>query len=276
MALKSFPGGPQAASPAPPLLWGVRPGVLPGSPFPPGVRVAMAGLEAGPPALLPAERALLGPDVPAARLTEFALGRHCARMALAALHPPAGETPVGRADGRAPRWPEGFVGAITHRRGHAAAAAAPAGRFLGLGIDLEGARPLPPRLRRRVLRPEELAALPPGSAGEAAAMLLFSAKESLFKALHPLTGVYLGFQDATVQVRPGGGAQTGEATHPAGGPGERRHGSGELPETEEGGGTLTWTLHKDCGPRWPVGSSGVGGFRRAGALVLTGVWLENG
>src|SRR5690242_7832438 len=56
------------------------------------------------------------------RIAEFCAGRHCAREALRAL----GRTPGAiLAEGRAPIWPDGVVGAITHCTGYCGAVVAP-------------------------------------------------------------------------------------------------------------------------------------------------------
>jgi enterobactin synthetase component D / holo-[acyl-carrier protein] synthase len=235
------------------------------SPFPPDVAFRQAGPgDAAGMALLPGERALLSARVTARRLAEFTLGRGCARAALAALAPErAAElaaTPILREDARRPRWPAGFVGSITHHRGLAAAAAARAADYEGLGLDLESVRKPSPELVRRILRPEERAAwqeLPPQE-WDAAFMRWFSAKESLFKALYPLTGVYLGFQEAAVEE------QEAEL-------------ESEAQEDVPGGvarAILRWRLHKACGPDFPVGRAGPGCVLSQGGAVLSGVWLR--
>ena len=47
------------------------------------------------------------------------------------------EGPIAKADNGAPLWPAGLVGSITHTQGYAAALAARAGDFAGLGVDAE-------------------------------------------------------------------------------------------------------------------------------------------
>lgn len=226
------------------------------SPFPAGVVFRQADVEAVPRmALLPGERALLSDRATPRRVQEFTLGRGCAREALAMLMPArAAElaaTPILREDTRRPRWPAGFVGSITHHRGCAAAAVGRAEDFLGLGVDLEAVRAPSPALVQRVLRREESAAwaeLPPGLRDDAFTRV-FSAKESLFKALNPHGRVYLGFQDASVEL---------------------------LEETPEAPGRapLRWQLHAACGPDFPVGRVGVGAVLTRGGFVLSGVWVR--
>ncbi len=259
-AAPAAPGAEHAPA-APPPRWE--------SPFPPDVAFHQAGPEAaGRLALLPAERALLSARAAPRRVLEFTLGRGCARAALAALAAPdprrAAElaaTPLLREDARRPRWPAGFVGAITHHRGWAAAAVARAEAYLGIGVDLEAVRAPSPALLRRILRPEERErweALP-AAERPLAFMRLFSAKESLFKALYPHGGVYLGFQDATVTAAPEPGAAPRAA-----------------PQASGSARALRWRLERDAGPGLPAGSTGEGLALAGAGYVLSGVWLRRG
>ncbi|MEE8436440.1 MAG: 4'-phosphopantetheinyl transferase superfamily protein [bacterium] len=198
--------------------------------------------------LLPEERAILPETVHPRRLLEFTLGRGCARVALASLDPSLGCVPILRSGNRTPRWPEGYVGAITHHKGRAAAAVAREGDYAGLGLDLEARRAMSDGMRRRLLRPEERARLEglPEAEADLRAMIVFSTKESIYKCLQPVTGIYLGFQDAEVF---------------------------EVAEDSPGSGTLRWRLRKDCGPRFPAGYEGVGAYALQPGFVLTGVWV---
>jgi 4'-phosphopantetheinyl transferase EntD len=96
------------------------------------------------------------------------------------------------------------------------------GAIEGLGLDLEPALPLPADLRDRIGLPEELQASGAGMLVERdlLATVVFSAKESIFKALNPLTGLELDFLDVVVSVRPGDDSfdvrfATAEASAPA-------------------------------------------------------------
>jgi 4'-phosphopantetheinyl transferase EntD len=148
--------------------------------------------------LFPEEEALIERAVPKRR-REFGTARHCARQALAALgFAPAPILPGVRG---APRWPAGVVGSITHCAGYRAAAVAPAVRMAALGIDAEEHAPLPDGVLRVVSidaerpRLDRLAADEPGVCWD---RLLFSAKESVYKAWFPLTGRWLDFAEADV------------------------------------------------------------------------------
>ncbi|WPC03795.1 4'-phosphopantetheinyl transferase superfamily protein [Pseudomonas benzenivorans] len=134
----------------------------------------------------------------AKRQTEFLAGRLCAREALLRLTGQAQVPPIG-AD-RAPQWPAGVVGSITHGNGWAAALVARRSAWRGLGLDVE--QPLAiaraERLAAEILTPDELRRLQPLSAAQRAwrVSLTFSLKESLFKALYPQVLRRFYFQDA--------------------------------------------------------------------------------
>ncbi|WP_018680524.1 4'-phosphopantetheinyl transferase family protein [Actinokineospora enzanensis] len=133
-----------------------------------------------------------------ARRREFATTRACAREALAGLGVRPGPIPVG-AD-RSPGWPAGVVGSLTHCACYRAAAVANSRAVRSVGIDAEPAHPLPRRVLERVTTQAERAALPADI--HPLDRVLFSAKETLFKAWYPITRRYLGFLDATVEIRP--------------------------------------------------------------------------
>jgi enterobactin synthetase component D len=154
------------------------------------------------PALLGAEdfnRCAIAP-VPgvAKRQSEYLAGRLCAREALRRLTGVA-EVPTVGSD-RAPQWPSGLVGSITHGKGWAAAVVAQRRDWRGLGLDVE--QPLPAsraeRLAAEILTPAELLRLQTLPAEQRAwrVSLTFSLKESLFKALYPLVLRRFYFQDA--------------------------------------------------------------------------------
>lgn len=150
--------------------------------------------------LLPAEEAavsLAGPK----RRGEFAAVRACARRALAEAGLPAG--PIVPGPSGAPAWPAGVTGSMTHCAGYRGCAVGPAEQFLAIGVDAEPHRPLPDGVLAMVAGSRERTAL----AGYATAVaevcwdtILFSAKESVFKAWFPATGRWLGFRDAELGI----------------------------------------------------------------------------
>lgn len=138
------------------------------------------------------------------RRVEFTAGRHCARKALTRLG--FGDAPLLPGCHRAPRWPRGVVGSISHTgnppSGWCAAAVARRPPFASVGVDAEMSRPLPTALWRHVLRPREQDAIEraPADVRAVAATLFFSAKESVFKCQYPLSGTFLDFHDVRVEI----------------------------------------------------------------------------
>lgn len=154
--------------------------------------------------MLPAEAAAIANAV-AKRRREFGTVRYCARRALASLGVPA--APLLPGPNREPLWPPGVVGSLTHCAGYRAAAVARRGDLAAIGIDAEPHGPLPDGVLEVVTRAEErprLARLASADPGVRWDRLLFCAKESVYKAWFPLTGRWLGFEDAAVTLLSGG------------------------------------------------------------------------
>jgi 4'-phosphopantetheinyl transferase EntD len=149
-------------------------------------------------ALFPEEAAIVA-RASDKRRREFSTGRECARIALGKL----GVTPLPILIGErgAPQWPSGVVGSITHCSGYRAAAVARASDMTAIGLDAEPDAPLPAGVLDVISLPAERARLTAFHAAEPAwDRLLFSAKESVYKAWFPLTGRWLGFEDADITI----------------------------------------------------------------------------
>jgi 4'-phosphopantetheinyl transferase EntD len=116
------------------------------------------------------------------RKHEFALGRACARSALAQMG--IQDTAILRSADGAPLWPGGVVGSITHTEGYACAVVGTSSRFAAMGVDAERIGGVGDDLLRRLFDDEEYARLMAMGADErrVAATLGFSAKEACFKA----------------------------------------------------------------------------------------------
>ncbi len=92
---------------------------------------------------------------------------------------------------------------MTHCDGYRAAALARAGDLASLGIDAEPHAPLPDGILPTVsllTEQERLARLTAEQPGVHWDRLLFSAKESVYKAWFPLTGKWLDFSEADIEV----------------------------------------------------------------------------
>ncbi|QFQ99383.1 4'-phosphopantetheinyl transferase superfamily protein [Streptomyces phaeolivaceus] len=140
-----------------------------------------------------------------ARRDEFATGRHQARRAALCLGiPPAPLLPGAKG---APVWPDGVIGSITHCRGYRAAAVGLSQRTRALGIDAEPDLPMTDGMLEAIALPEEReqnGALRRLHAGVSWDRLLFCAKEVVYKVWSPLTGTWLGFDEAVITIAPGG------------------------------------------------------------------------
>jgi hypothetical protein len=112
------------------------------------------------------------------------------------------DAPLVAGPDRAPMWPAGAVGSISHAGGWCVAAVARAEDVRALGIDIELDTPLDEDAAELVLTPREqawLTAAPPLERGSLAKRA-FCAKEALYKCQYPLTGARLDFGDVELTV----------------------------------------------------------------------------
>ncbi len=136
------------------------------------------------------------------RKIQFLAGRFCAREAIGRLGTLSNAAALPRDADGCPVWPQGLVGSISHTDAFATAAVAPAGIARGLGVDVE------PTMSgeaadevARVVAPEEERRRVAEAAGLnrlESLTLIFSAKESLFKALYPPTRRHFDHLDCAV------------------------------------------------------------------------------
>ncbi|MGW0945485.1 4'-phosphopantetheinyl transferase family protein [Streptomyces sp. NPDC002623] len=150
--------------------------------------------------LYPEEAALVARAVDKRR-REFTVVRACARRAMEKLGVPP--QPVLPGERGAPQWPEGLAGSMTHCEGYCGAALVRAEDLASLGIDAEPHAPLPEGVLSAVALPAEAERLGRLAAERPAVhwdRLLFSAKESVYKAWFPLTRKWLDFSEADIDV----------------------------------------------------------------------------
>ncbi len=153
----------------------------------------------------PEEEAVITRSTPERR-REFRTVRALARTALADMGlAPAPILPRTRG---APGWPSGVVGAMTHCTGYRAAAVAHGWRVAAIGLDAEPNLPLPNQgVLELVTSPDERAhvgALRARAPQVCWDRLVFSAKESTYKTWFPLTAQWLDFDEAEIEIHPGG------------------------------------------------------------------------
>ena len=187
------------------------------------------------------------PSAALKRQAEFLAARLCAREALRIQmgHP---SIPTQQANNRAPLWPQYSCGSMSHSHSLCAAIVGDNAHWQGLGLDLE--KPVSSqraqRVAKTILTLDEYSIYSRLDEVTAAMYLtlVFSFKESLFKALNPLTGTYFGFSDAQVL---------------------------DLVVAEQGHARLR--LRKDLSTQWRAGDELLGqfSFMHGSALTLVGV-----
>lgn len=154
--------------------------------------------------LFPEEEALLGNAVPKRRF-EFGTARACAREAMRSLGVEPG--PILPGPKREPIWPQDIVGSLTHCAGYRAAALARTSDFQTIGIDAEPHAPAPDGVLEAIAIPAELRRMPGLRVDDPKICwdrLLFSAKETTYKAWYPVTKRWLGFEDADITLNADG------------------------------------------------------------------------
>lgn len=138
------------------------------------------------------------------RRREFLAGRACVRAAMEALGLPPMAVPVAR--DRAPVWPEGLVGSISHCETLCVAAVARADDgYRSIGLDIESAEALPGDILDTVCTAAEMCWLErqPAERRGLLARLIFSAKECAYKCQYPLTRQLIDFHAFEIGVHAG-------------------------------------------------------------------------
>lgn len=135
------------------------------------------------------------------RKAEFLAGRWLARQALASLG--IENFFVLRNEDRTPNWPPGIVGSISHNLDTVVCAAHCEQGIGGVGIDIESwlSPILANDIHPVIISPQEKVLLknkPTSITFNDILTLIFSAKESLFKALYPRVKCWFDFLDVQV------------------------------------------------------------------------------
>ncbi len=136
----------------------------------------------------------------ASRRLEYTAGRIAAHGAMGAIG--VFRKPVISGPDRAPIWPKNVVGSISHSNKHCLAVAAHNRDILSVGVDLEPDEDLDSCLVAEICVPEEISWLKrqPASDQGRLARLIFSAKESTYKCLYPLTQSLIGFERLNINL----------------------------------------------------------------------------
>lgn len=134
------------------------------------------------------------------RLSDFYTGRYCAIKALEQLGINDVLIPIG--EDRAPVWPKGIVGSISHCDSLTGAIVAKNSDHISLGLDIEEIGRVTPDLWDLVFTKNEKRYL--SSLSEKEILIqstsIFSIKEAFYKFQYPLTNTYLEFLDVEVEL----------------------------------------------------------------------------
>ena len=134
------------------------------------------------------------------RQAAYLAGRLCAGDALA--HAGSAERHVARDRTGMPLWPAGYCGSITHTGTLAGAVVASGKSCRGVGLDFEdiGNPDVAAEIAELVLTDRDRRTIADNPALDAATatLLVFSLKESLYKAISPFLEADTGFEDAEI------------------------------------------------------------------------------
>jgi enterobactin synthetase component D len=114
-------------------------------------------------------------------------------------------TPIAISPSRAPQWPSGIAGSISHTHGYCASIVA-VGDDYTVGIDIEtiiSPHSMPAVLKRVITDAEKTWINQNHPTADAVFYTtLFSAKETIYKALFPITQTFFGFDAAEIHATP--------------------------------------------------------------------------
>ena len=113
------------------------------------------------------------------------------------------QTEVKKSATGAPIWPKGYSGSITHSENFAAALVSKTSLYESLGIDLEDSNEQATRVFKKIATKSEkdLFEQSTNITKELFPTVIFSAKESFYKALNGLIKTPLRFQDLSLEAK---------------------------------------------------------------------------
>ena len=170
------------------------------SPFPDEFAFALLDKQTTASTLAPEELALATQMSSIKRRSEFLLGRAAASSVLLALGYQAPTPAIIRGNHGQPLWPIGVVGSISHTSGYSAAVATNSTKWASVGIDIERKRKLRANILSRIATTNETRWAKSSRLGdELASLVLFSAKEAVYKAAYPVIQRWFGFQEGLIE-----------------------------------------------------------------------------
>lgn len=127
------------------------------------------------------------------RKSEFIAGRYCAHQSLGRWAAP--DSIIGIGEGRSPVWPSGIVGSISHCHAYALAVTARTDDLFAIGLDVEDLVSEETRnnIQKAVVNQNEMFLLTESPRADIVFTLIFSMKESFFKAAYPHVKFYFDF-----------------------------------------------------------------------------------
>lgn len=139
----------------------------------------------------------------AKRKSEFLAGRYCVKQLAKRLKIPGADSiEVKIGPHRAPIWPLGTLGSITHNTSTALCLLSNDASVGALGLDIENivAEELMGSISGQVCSQQEIELLLSKGFDHCEAFtLVFSAKESIFKALYPMVSTYFDYKEAILK-----------------------------------------------------------------------------
>lgn len=134
------------------------------------------------------------------RKSEFGDGRWCAHRALRGM---GVDAPILRGDKGMPLFPDDITGTISHTSGLRVAMVGRRDRWRSLGLDVELAQQLPDGVLSAVSSSRErrnLQRAAQRTPGRTLGTVLFSAKETVYKAWFPVVGRFLDFDEVELHL----------------------------------------------------------------------------
>ncbi|WP_169930027.1 4'-phosphopantetheinyl transferase family protein [Pseudidiomarina aestuarii] len=135
------------------------------------------------------------------RKAEYLAARIVVKQALSALGLEVAQQQVSIAKDRSPVWPKDIIGSISHTQDFAVCCVTRAAEISLIGVDSELilSAPAARSLAAEIHNETELKLMTDAGFSEAVGTsIIFSAKESLYKALYPVVCCYFGFEQARV------------------------------------------------------------------------------
>ena len=128
------------------------------------------------------------------RQAEYVAGRYCANRALNQLLAVGQDYVIGKGEHGQPLWPTGVVGSIAHSHDVAIAVVSHTAKWLGVDCEEVMSTSTAQQIASMIAKPQELALLSQlDQPFNYLLSLLFSAKESIYKAIYPSVKKVLDF-----------------------------------------------------------------------------------